>query len=750
MKPKHNHPPRPARRSSPPQPPASVAATLDRQLQQAIAHHRAGQLAEAEALYRQILQAAPTHVDALYLLSVMACQAGQYAFAVELTDTAILHHPNIAELHASRGIALCGLKRYQEARESFDHAILHKPDFAEAYNNRGSALNELQQFQAALDDFDRAIQLNPDYAEAYSNRGNALTGLERHHAALESLDKAIRLRPDFAEAHCSRGNVLYALERCREAVESFDQAIRLKPDFAEACNNRGSALNKLQQFQAALESFDRAIALNPIYADAHSNRANALHGIRQYSAAIASCDRALAINPGLAETWNNRGNAYHELQQYQQAERDFNQCIRLKPEFADAYNNLGILFYDLRQYQAALDALDRAIVLKPDFSQAYNNRGNILHRLQQYSPALEDYTRALQLDPDCAYVAGARLHVKRFLCDWENLEAECRQLEARIGQNQRAASPFLTLNLISSAALQKQAAEIYVRDRHPVPADASLILRRPQRGKIRIGYFSADFHQHPVCTQMIDVFEQHDRSRFETIGFSFGPEITDDMTRRVAAAMDQFIDVRSLSDSEVAELSRKLEVDIAVDLMGFTEHFRLGIFAHRAAPIQVNYLGYPGTSGADYIDYLIADDTLVPQSSRPHYTEKIIYLPDSFQANSRHPISEKQPTRSEQGLPEQGFVFCCFNLSYKIGPATFAVWMRILHRVEGSVLWLLASNPLADANLRKQAARHGIEPQRLVFAQRLPLAEHLSRQRLAGLFLDTLPFNAGATASPAL
>ena len=288
-----------------------------------------------------------------------------------------------------------------------------------------------------------------------------------------------------------------------------------------------------------------------------------------------------------------------------------------------------------------------------------------------------------------------------------------------------------------------------MRDCYPTPADVAPIPRRPQPGKIRVGYFSADFHQHAVCVQMIDLFERHDRSQFEIVGFSFGSD-KDEMTDRVSAAMDRFIDVRSLSDREVAELSRKLEVDIAVDLMGFTDHFRLGIFAQRAAPIQVNYLGYPGTMGADYIDYLIADPTVVPESARPHYSEKIVTLPDSFQANSRNPISPKPYTRSDQGLPERGFIFCCFNNSYKIGPATFALWMRILQQVEGSVLWLLAGNPIADANLRKQAAEHGIAPERLFFAQRLPLAEHLSRQRVADLFLDTLPFNAGATASPAL
>ena len=323
-------------------------------------------------------------------------------------------------------------------------------------------------------------------------------------------------------------------------------------------------------------------------------------------------------------------------------------------------------------------------------------------------------------------------------------------MEARLDQNQKAAIPFPTLAISNFPALQKKAAEIYVRDRYPEPANAAPVPRLPRRDKIRIGDYSADFRELSGCERMLELFERHDRGKFEIVGFSFGPNLNDEMTGRVSAAMDQFVDIRSLSDREVVDLSRNLEVDIAVDLTGLTEHNRAGIFAARAAPIQVNYLGYPGTMGADTIDYLIADATLVPQASQPHYTEKIVYLPDSFQANSRHPISQEQSTGSQQGLPEQGFVFCCFNHSYKISPSTFAVWMRVLERVEGSVLWLLGGNPLTEANLRKQAAQRGIAPERLVFAQRLPLAEHLGRQRLADLFLDTLPFNAGATASPAL
>jgi predicted O-linked N-acetylglucosamine transferase (SPINDLY family) len=715
-----------------------------------MALHRAGQLLQADAHYRHILQAAPNHGDALHLLGVIATQSGRHAAAVELIDRAILSKPNVAEFHAARAIALVALQQYQAALESLDRALGLKPDLPEVHCDRGNLLCVLQRYPEAVGSYDRAIQFRPGFATAHCNRGMALNALGQYQAAIASFDQALLLQPNSAEAHHRRGISLYSLGQFQAAIASLDQAILHRPDYAEAYSVRGSALNELHRDQEAVESFDRAIELNPNDAATHGNRANALNALRQYSAAIESCDRAIQLNPGFAEVWNSRGNARYKLQQYRQAQQDFEQCLRLQPSFAKAWNNLGAVLDELRQYQAALDAIDRAIQLQPGVAGAHVNRGNVLQHLKRHPLAFESFSQALRLDPDCDYIAGLRLHIKRDLCDWEDHEAEYRELEARIARDQKAAAPFAILAISSSPALQKKAAEMYVRDLYPAPAGVAPIPPRPPRDKIRIGYFSADFHHHAVCAQMIDVFEMHGHSKFEIFGFAFGLEIEDDMTRRVSAAMDRFIDVRSLPDREAAELSRRLEVDIAVDLMGFTEHFRPSIFARRAAPIQVNYLGYPGTSGADYIDYLIADSTLVPEASRPHYSEKIVHMPDSFQANSRNPISPRQYTRSDQGLPKQGFIFCCFNSSYKIGPATFAVWMRILQRVEGSILWLLAGDPIAEANLRRQAARHGIDPQRLIFAERLPLAEHLSRQRVADLFLDTLPFNAGATASPAL
>jgi len=347
-----------------------------------------------------------------------------------------------------------------------------------------------------------------------------------------------------------------------------------------------------------------------------------------------------------------------------------------------------------------------------------------------------------------------RLQMCRSLCQWDDLEAATRELEARIERGEKATVPFPMLALTDSPALQLRAAQIYARDKFPAPAALRTFPPRasqlPDR-RIRIGYYSADFHTHAICNLMVDLFERSDRTRFELFAFSFGAHPHDQMTQRVAAAMDHFLEVHSLSDAEIAQRSRELEIDIAVDLMGFTLHCRTGIFAHRAAPIQVNYLGFPATMGAPWIDYLIADATLISESSRQYYSEKIVTLPDTFQAtNSTLAPDSIACTRAGEGLPEHGFVFCCFNSNAKIGPATFYIWMRILSRVPDSVLWLLEDNPTAAENLRKQAELRGVDPARLIFARRVPLAQHLSRQRLAGLFLDTFPFNAGATASPAL
>lgn len=625
----------------------SPAPNPDRLLQQALAHHNAGELAQAEALYRQILATSPRNLGALHLLGVIACQTAQPARALEWID--------------------------------------------------------------------RAIQVDPTFADAHINRGGALHSLGQYQAAIESYDTAIRLNPANADTHYNRGNALHALHQFQAAVESFDRAIQLKPSFADAWNNRGNSMLSLRQFAEAVASYDHAVQLNPRHAEAFHNRGSALNILQQYPAAIASYDQALQLNPAYADAWNNRGAALHVLLDHQAAIASFDQALRLNPNHADAHNN----------------------------------RGNSLLALKKYPAAVESYDRALHVNPNLDYLRGMRLHVKRYLCDWKNLDEELNDLEAAIARGERAAVPFTTLAVSDSPAIQLQAAEIYVRDK--VPAQSVELPRRPRRDRLRIGYFSSDFYNHATSYLMAELFELHDRTRFEILGFSFGPDADDEMGARVSSAMDRFFDVRSMSDQDVAQLSRDHEVDIAVDLKGFTRNSRAGIFAWRAAPIQVNYLGYPGTMGAEYIDYLIADQTLIPDAGRRDYSEKIVTLPGSYQVNdSRRPLAAPAGTPADEGLPEGVFVFCCFNNAYKITPTVFDLWMRILARVESSVLWLFDDNPWANANLRKQAALRGIATERLIFARHRPLAEHMARHSFAHLLLDTAPYNAHTTASDAL
>ena len=588
-------------------------------------------------------------------------------------------------------------------------------------------------------------------AETYNNRGIALNGLKRHEEALQNCDKAIALKPGLAQAYNNRGIALNDLKRHEDALRSYDKAIALKPDYAEAYSNRGIALNGLKRHEEALQSCDKAIALKPDVAETYNNRGNSLNGLKRHEEALEGYDKAIALKPGYVEAYNNRGNALTELKRHEEALQSCDKAIALKPDYAEAYSNRGIALSKLERYEEAVQSCDRAIALKPDYAEAYRNRGIALTELKRHEEALQSYDRAISLKPDQGFLYGDWLYARMYICDWRDAGQAFSRLSELIERGDRASSPFPFLAISNSSALQRKMAELYVREKYPAAASPAVVAAAPGHDKIRIGYFSADFHNHATAFLIAELFERHDRTRFEVHAFSFGPRTNDEMRQRLTAAVDSFIDVRAQSDVEVATLARSLGIDIAIDLKGLTKEHRLGVFAQRAAPIQVNYLGYPGTLGADYIDYLIADPTLIPETDQQHYSEKIVYLPDSYQvSNLKRQISDRTFTREELGLPPSGVVFCCFNNNYKILPDTFDGWMRILRQVEGSVLWLLQDNEAAARNLRKEAAGRGIAADRLIFATRLPLADHLARHRLADLFLDTLPYNAHTTASDAL
>ncbi len=576
----------------------------------------------------------------------------------------------------------------------------------------------------------------------------ALYDQRRLAEALERAAQLLARYPHGEVLHNLTGVFNAGIGRLDDAIAHYDQAIALAPDYFEALNNRGNALVKQKRLEQALASFDAAVGIAPDYAEAHLNRAVALGKLQRPDDALAAYAKTLHLHPGCAEAYNNRGNLLITQHRLRDALADYDEAVRLRPSYADALLNRGNALVLLGEPEAALTSYDQAIALAPALAQAHNDRGVALRALKRPEEALASHRHALRIRPDYALAYGEVLHLEAHMCRWPDRPCDQDLLDRGIADE--AIPPFYMFGLADDP--QRQLAFARAWARHKFGGIRPGAFPRPGPGtKIRIGYFSADFHNHATMYLMARLFELHDRHAFEIHAFSYGQAAGDEMRLRLRDAVEAFHDVADLDDRAVAALSAERGIDVAVDLKGYTAGGRPGIFAHRAAPVQVSYLGYPGTMGADFIDYMIADGVTIPDALRPCYAEQIIHLPHSYQVNDdQRPIAETPVTRGEFGLPADGFVFCCFNNNYKITSAEFDVWMRLLHRVDGSVLWLLRDNEMAAASLRQEAERRGICSSRLVFADRAPLPEHLARHRCADLFLDTFNINAHTTASDAL
>ncbi len=757
-----------------------------RPIDRAIAAHRAGRIAEAEALYRDVLARDGRDFDALHMLGVICAQharydeaerllrsalavdervppclynyarvlsqLGRHDEAIRYYDKALVLAPNVAPIHSDRGNAQSAVGRFAEALGSYERALNLNPNFPEAHYNRGIALGKLGRRTEALASYDRAVALKPNYAAAHSNRGDALCGLGRFSDALAAYDRAVAIEPKLAPAHAGRAAALLALKRFAEALAACERAIALAPDLAAAHVNRGAALTALKRFTEAAASCDRAVALDPQSASAHATRATALLALKQLPEALRACDRAVALDAGLATAHSNRAAVLLRLQRFAEALASCDRALALDAASAPAHSNRATALLGLKRTTEAIESAGRAIALDPDLAYAHATRGSALLSLGRYDEAFAASDRALALDPDLPYVEGNRLHAKQHMCDWRDLDAETAHLLAAVRNDKPASEPFFILPVASTPADQLQCARRHAAENWP-PAPAPL-----WRGeiyahdRIRVAYLSSDLRDHAVAYLTAGMFEHHDRSRFEVTGISFGADQDSAMGRRIGAAFEHFVDARSASDQEIATLLRQREIDIAVDLNGFTRDGRTGIFARRPTPLALNYLGYSGTLGVDYVDYIMADSTVVPAEHFQFYSEQVVWLPDCFMSNDdRRAIAERTPPRQELQLPATGFVFCCFNQTYKFNPPTFDVWMRLLRQIDGSVLWLREGNADARRNLRAETERRGVAPDRLVFAPPVAsVADHLARQRQADLFLDTLPYNAHATASDAL
>jgi protein O-GlcNAc transferase len=621
----------------------------------------------------------------------------------------------------------------------------------------GLLLNEsiqyLQQglFDAAAQSIQGALQIAPENADAFHILGIIRGQQNKPLEAVEALQKAAQLKPSDGAIQFNLAKSLMDCGRNQDALIHHANASQAMPNNPDIWINYGKNLKDVDNLRGALDCFEKAIQLQPNDAVAWSNKGVILNGMKKHQEALNCYQKSIALQPHYAEAFYNQGIAFSDLERHEDALHSYEKALALVPKNAKAWSNKGICLSKLDRPDEALASYDQAIQIDRKFLDAWINKGICFAELKLYDQALASYQEAIKINPDADYLLRKYLHTKMLLCDWEGFSETKEDLIEKILQGRKVAHPFSVIPAIDSASLQFNAAKIWANDKYAISNEKTEIAKRSSTERIRIAYFSADFHNHATAHLISELLELHDSSQFEIHGFSFGPNSEDTARDRIRSAFDHFHDVGTTSDQDIVALARKLGIDIAIDLKGYTQNCRPAIFSLRAAPIQISYLGYPGTLGLSTMDYMVADPTLIPIESRAHYSEKIIYLPESYQANdSKRAIANLTLTRADAGLPDQAFVFCCFNNNYKITPDIFDSWMKILQQTPGSVLWLLEDNPYASRNLQFEANKRNVEPKRLVFAKKLSLPEHLARHQLADLFLDTLPCNAHTTASDAL
>ncbi len=581
---------------------------------------------------------------------------------------------------------------------------------------RARGLLHLRRDAEALECFARARELAPTVTGAILGQCWALLRLGRAEDALAIIDQAMREQPSLPGADGMRAHIFLALGRSHEAWTAANRGSSAIPTDALALLARGLLLRERGDASAALAAFDAALSADPTLAAAHQGRGSALASLGRPEAAIEALDCARPLDPN-------------------------NPAIPIRR---------GQLMIQLHRFDQAVDAFAAALAIDPRHTAALQGHAQCLAALGRAAEAVEAYGRLLAAAPNADYMRGERFHVQLQCCDWRDFEQQREDIAARVRRGERADNPGTFMSHSDSAADQWCCARTFAADFCATPVGRFASYERRETGRIRVAYLSADFHTHATAWLTAGLFEAHDRSRFEIFALSFGPDDGSDMRRRLTRAFEHFEDVRQLTDRQIAQLMHARGIDIAVDLKGHTLGARPQIFAYKPAPVQVSFLGYPGTSGGDFMDYIVADRTVIPESERGYYSEQVIHMPDCYQVNDAWREPGVAPTRHAAGLPEDAFVFCCFNNAYKISPPVFEDWMRILRAVPGSILWLLEGTAAAAANLRAAATGYGVHADRLVFAPWQTAADHLARCALADVFLDTRPYTAHTTASDAL
>ncbi len=545
--------------------------------------------------------------------------------------------------------------------------------------------------------------------------------------------------------------ILINFKNYKKARDLLEQVVLIKPNFADAYNNIGICLEKLNDLDGAIKNYNLAINNRPNFAEAHNNIGVVFQKLRNFDQAILQYKKAITYKNLYLDAYVNLANLFKETKQFEEAIKNYDLAINLNPKLAEVYNNKGNALKEIRKFEEAIKNYDLAINLNPNFAEAYFNTATALQDIKNFEKAVLYFEKALLLDKEIPFCKGYLLHAKMLCCNWSGLNELYKEIYNDVEKNRYSATPFGYQAICDDESNLQKCAQLYSSKRFPEIKNNLFSKKVSKNKKIKIGYLCGEFREQATSILMTEVWEKHNKEDFEIIAFDSGWDDKSLRRNRIINAFDKFIDISKVSDLDAAKIIYKEQIDILINLNGFFGTGRPVVFSYRPAGIQINYLGFPGTIGSKYIDYILCDQTVVPPESKKFYNEKIIYLPDSYQANdTKRNISDKKFLREELSLPTESFVFCCFNNNYKITPNMFDVWARLLKKIDNSVLWLIDGNSEATENLKKEAKIRNIDVSRLIFAKRMKLEDHLARHKNADLFLDTLPYNAHTTASDSL
>ena len=641
-------------------------------------------------------------------------------------------------------------QNFIEAEKISIHFINNYPEFPFGWKALGVILKKKGEFLKSINATLKAVKLTPQDPELYNNIGLTFLEIKKFSDAETSFKKAVSLKKDYYEAFYNLGIVLQKLDKLEESVKIYNQAIKIKTDYIFAYNNLGQTLYRLENFKEAENIYKKAIKINPNLPELYSNLGQTLIKLNRLTEAKENCLKAISLNPNLAEGYCNLGLIFYDLSKYKEAEENYKKSIYIKPTLAEAYCNYGLLLQDIGKLEEAEKLYNKAIQFNPNYYEAFNNLGNLMSDLNRLDEAIESYKSSIRINKYDPYALTQLIHQQQKICDFDDYEKNLFTIH-KLGIEKKSIPPFYALSWHDDPKTQLKRSKLYANDNFREIKAFKSSKFKSLNDKIKIGYFSNDFYNHATMYLISGLLANHDHTIFEIFIFSYGPKKDDLMNKNARNYADHYIDISGLSINEILDITKKKELDIAIDLKGYTKKTLIKIFQHRIAPIQISFLGYPGTLGVDFIDYIIADETIIPENKKQFYYEKIIYLPHTYQPNDnkRH-IANLSFNRSDYNLPNSAFVFCSFNNSYKISSQEFRIWMRVLKKINNSVLWLFKSNKWMEKNLKKQAQIYGIDPSKIIFADMLEHSEHLARIKFADLFLDTFNYNAHTTASDAL